>query len=140
MKKRTAIGTIAVLMATIAIILCGGAQRASAQQNTNCCVYYVDVANFPPGCFPANLWSNWSSGVAGPVMINGNATFPFPFVFPAPQPCPLAPTFMGVSFAGPNGPWATFNNPVQFTVGRCCFIARLSFDQFGCVYVTVRPC
>src|SRR5438132_1420631 len=91
-------------LAAMLFIACAGmltsSRSATAQQNPNFCVYYVDVANFPAACFPVNLWTNWSSGVAGPVVLGGNASYPFPYVFAAPQPCPLAPTFLGASFAG----------------------------------------
>jgi hypothetical protein len=139
MKRRAYLSSLAALFA-IAVIFCTGTREATAQQNPQCCVFYVDIAGFPPSCFPANLWTDWTGGVSGPVSLIGNATFPFPAVFAVPQPCPPAADFKGVSLAGEKGPWATFNNPVQFNVGRCCFIARVSFDQNGCVYITIRPC
>jgi len=114
----------------------GNTNEAAAQQNPNCCSYFIDVANVPAACFRIQVWTRWGIGVFGPDVIAANGVF----AFAVPGACPPASNFIGASLAGPGGPYATFNNPVKFIVNGCCLWARISFNAAGCPYITIRPC
>ena len=143
MTRRNALSTlVALFMTTIAMLFTSGAS-ASAQQNPNCCTYTVDIAGIPSACFPFRLTTRWDCG--------GTITFDFktystngvyvePLNPPGAPPCPPACKFLGAGLNGPGGPFATFNNPVQFNVNGCCMVVRIGFDVNGCLIVYIRPC
>ena len=139
MSQKRFFSMLAALMVGVVLSFAGVTDRASAQQNVNCCTYTFDV-NVPPACLPINVWSLWDCGIFGPqpIVANGVQTFPLPT-----PGCPPACIFFGVSLTG-FAPWASFNNPKVYNVNGCCLVARVSFTATGCVHVTIRqtagPC
>ncbi len=111
-------------------------RTAVAQQNPNCCTCSIDIA-VDPLCLPISIWSTWSNGSPGPVVINANGIYTFPI--PTPPSCPPAANLLGVSLAGASGPFASYNNPVFFTVNGYCLVARITYDG-GCPVLYIRPC
>lgn len=138
MMRRRFLSALAIALLAL-VMAFAGSNTASAQQNLNCCNYFVDI-NVPAGCFGPGirLWTRWSTGVIGPVVLNANGVFAF--ATPAPGVCPPASNFVGASLAGPLGPWAVFNGPLQFNVNGCCLVARIGFDANGCVIIYIRRC
>jgi hypothetical protein len=125
-----------------AVMLFAAPTQAAAQQDSNCCRFFVDVEGVSNSCFPFRLWTLWHpSGVLGPIVVAGNGvtTHPAP-----PNNCPPAEIFRGASLAGNAGPWATFNNPIVYRVNGCCLVVRIGFTDTGCVIIHIRqvngPC
>jgi hypothetical protein len=136
MTRRTLLSTLAAVIVGLVMAFTANTTEAVAQQNPNCCNYFIDVAGVPATCFRIQVWTRWSIGVIGPDVIAANGLY----VYPVPGLCPPAANFVGASLAGPGGPYATFNNPVHFIVNGCCMIVRIAFDVNGCPYIYVRPC
>ncbi len=136
MTRRTLLSAFVGLFAMTLVTFIAGAGSASAQQNPNCCTYSVNIQGVPAGCFRVPFWILWNNTLVGPTVLAANGTF----TFPIPGNCPPAALFNGVSLGTPNGPFATYNNPVQFTVNGCCLVARITYDGNGCVVIYIRPC
>lgn len=140
MTRRKLLSAIVALIAMTAAMLVSDTRTASAQQNPNCCIYSLDVGGIGANCFPILYWIRWGNVVFGPNTVNSNSAPGPPFVFLIPGGCPPAATFNGISLTGPNGPFATYNNPVQFNVNNCCIVARITYDVNGCPLIYLRPC
>jgi hypothetical protein len=136
MTRRTLLSTLAAVIVGLVIAFTGTTTEVAAQQNPNCCTYFIDVAGVPASCFRIQVWTRWSLGVIGPDVIAANGVF----AYPIPGVCPPAANFVGASLAGPGGPFASFNNPVRFIVNGCCLVVRIAFDVNGCPYIYIRPC
>jgi hypothetical protein len=136
MTRRTLFSMLAATIAAFAIMFTFGASGAKAQQNQNCCTYTVDVANFAGTCFPFNVNTVWGNGFPPAAPIGGNGVT----VHNLPWGCPPSSVFFGASINAMFGPFASFNNPVQYNFNGCCGWVRIAFDQNGCVYITIRPC
>ncbi len=137
MTRRNILSMLAILLAGLMMSF-AAPETARAQQNLNCCTYTVDIAGFPDACFRIPLWTRWSVGVFGPDLFLANGVYTFNT--PTPPPCPPAATFIGASIQGPGGPYATFNNPVNFKINNCCATVRIGFDGNGCLIIYIRPC
>jgi len=138
MTRRALLSALATALVWLVMAFAVSTETATAQQNLNCCTYTVDIAGVPASCFRVPLWTRWSNGVFGPQLFLANGVFVFNT--PTPPPCPPAALFGGASLAGPAGPFASFNNPVQFKVNGCCLVVRIAYDSAGCVYIYIRPC
>jgi hypothetical protein len=132
MTRRALFSTLAAMLVAFAVSFVATTSSASAQ----CCTYRVDVAGFPAACFPFNVHSVWGMGFAGPAVIVGNGVT----VHNVPWACPPVSPFFGASINAQFGPFASFNNPMQYFWNGCCGIVRISFDAAGCPYITIRPC
>ncbi len=139
MTRRKLLSAFVTLFAMTLLTLTAGAGSARAQQNPNCCIYSIDV-QISANCFPIQYWTKWNNTVYGPSVLNGNSAPGQPFVFLIPGGCPPAGTFNGISLTGPNGQFATYNNPVQFNVNGCCVVARTAYDGNGCPLIYLRQC
>ena len=141
MKRWRLFSTLAALLTGVVMTLATTTQVA-AQQNPDCCIYFVDVQGVSNSCFPFRLWTLWHpSGVLGPIAITSNGTTQHRT---PPNNCPPAEIFRGASLAGPLGPWATPSERRVFRVNDCCLEVSIDFSDFGCVVIHVRqvngPC
>jgi len=136
MTRRKLLSTFIALFAMTLVTLMADAGSASAQQNPKCCTYTVNIQGVGADCFRVPFWILWDNTLVGPTVLTSNGVFNFQ----VPGNCPPAALFNGVSLGTPNGPFATYNHPVQFRVNGCCLVARITYDADGCVVIYIRPC
>ena len=136
MTRRTLFSTAAAMFLAFVVSFLAATDHASAQQNQNCCTYTVDVAGFAPTCFPFTVFSVWGNGFPPGAVIGNNGVT----VHNLTWACPPSSPFFGASINMQFGPFASFNNPVQYNFNGCCGWVRISYDAGGCVYITIRPC
>ena len=137
MTRRTLLSMLlAPLMAAIMLMI-AAPQRASAQQNPNCCSYSVEITGVKPECFPFRIKTQWVAGPTYTDIITYPANGTYWNVIPGP--CPPAPTFQ----------WASLDLGVtqvhlgetkQFVIGGCCYKATVTLNANLCILVKVTPC
>ena len=135
MRSRTLLSTLAVMLVGLMMSFAATTKEAMAQQNQNCCTYTVDCL-VPASCLPFNVHTIWGNGFPPPanIVANGATTFPLPWA------CPPSSVFFGASINAPFGPFASYNNPLQYNANGCCLVIRITYDANGCPLIYVRPC
>lgn len=136
MTRRALLSSLSAIILGIVMAFAAPDTVSAQQQSPLCCTYTVDI-QIPASCFRVLLWTRWSNGVFGPQIFAANGVYTFNT--PTPPVCPPAATFIGASLAGAGGPFASYNNPVQFNVNGCCLVARITYVN-GCTYIYIRPC
>ncbi len=139
MTRRTFVPAFVALFALALAMLCTNTTVASAQQNSNCCFYTVDIQGVPPQCFPCCLWIEWEcppgKRFITETCYTNDGTYIETIGNPPLTPCPPACKMLGISLDGSNfiGPGET----KQLDIGNCCYVISFEFDANGCIYIKI---
>ncbi len=135
MTRQRTISMLAAFLFTLAMMIVAMPERASAQQNPNCCSYSVEIAGVKPECFPIRLKTQWVPGYTDIITYAANGVY----WNPIPGPCPPAPPFDWVSLQLGINP-IHLGETKTITIGGCCYKVTATLNPNFCILIRITPC